>query len=62
MTAHPGLSACRVDYSTRRTQAEELLDSPALFEPDLPDCVTERCWQVVRVDAPSGRGMTLPAG
>ena len=48
------IKAHLVDYLTRRTQWEELLESPGLLDMPLPDEIEREKWDVILVDAPAG--------
>jgi Polysaccharide biosynthesis len=54
------LTAYLVDYRTRLTQWKEFLDSPAVFDLDLPEAVKSLQWDVILVDAPAGWYDTAP--
>ena len=56
----PRLTAFLVDYRSRLSQAETLLDSPAVFDLDLPAEVEGVSWDVILVDAPLGWGESAP--
>jgi glucuronoxylan 4-O-methyltransferase len=48
------ITAYLVNYGTQLTQWEELLDSPSVFDLNLPRVVTDEQWDVILVDAPVG--------
>ena len=51
---YPEITVHIMDYNTVRSQWRELIDSPTLLELGLPEQVTDREWDVVIVDGPSG--------
>lgn len=57
---HPRITAYRVEYGTQRAQWRELLQSPSVFEVDLPQEVMQTQFDVVLVDGPAGFGDSTP--
>lgn len=57
---NPHLTAHRIDYHSRLSQADELLGSPAVFDLALPPFVRKIQWDVILVDAPLGWGESAP--
>lgn len=59
-TDSPGLEAYLVDYGTRLTEWEELLDDPRRLEMRFPSAIETTAWDVILVDAPNGWPDTSP--
>jgi len=60
MKKHPNLTAFLVNYGSQLSQAEALLNSPAVFDLGLPAEVKNTSWDVILVDAPLGEGPSAP--
>ncbi|MDD3732198.1 MAG: hypothetical protein PHU88_07485 [candidate division Zixibacteria bacterium] len=56
----PGITACLVDYATRRKDWKELLETPARLEFSLPPMVGGQDWDIIVVDAPAGYDDNTP--
>lgn len=54
------IKAYKVDYKTKRKNWKELLNSPDLFEMNLPEDVSNNKWDVILVDAPEGWSDSKP--
>lgn len=56
----PHLTACLVQYGTRRSDWQKLLESRSLLQMALPKDVEKTEWDVILVDAPAGWGDHTP--
>lgn len=57
---YPHIKAFLVDYETKRTQWETLLESPDTLNMVLPGSISDRAWDVILVDGPEGYDDSTP--